>query len=132
MAALTADEASALSTNFLDVAKNIEDYRNKKKLSGPDDECLGKLQKQLSKSGQDILAASVSLVMNDTADSLQRIDGVTARINATLKKLATVQKVIDLTSDLLTLGVDILSLKITDIPADIKKLEVGVKQTFRK
>ena len=70
MAKLTAQQANILANNFLGLAQAIGDYRyeNWATLSKGDNQKLGTLQRAILNYGEDVLALSTVLVMNDVAD----------------------------------------------------------------
>jgi hypothetical protein len=111
MAKLTAQQANILANNFLGLAQAIGDYRyeNWATLSKGDNQKLGTLQRAILNYGEDVLALSTVLVMNDVADSLNRVNDITAQIKSTIQKLKNIQKVINVATAIVSFGAAIIS-----------------------
>ena len=111
MAKLTPQQASDLASNFLGLAQAVGDFRfnNWNNLSKAENQKLGSLQWSILNYGEDILAQSTSLVMNDVQDSLARISDVTQQIKGTIDQLQKVQKAINVAASIVTLGGAIVS-----------------------
>ena len=111
MAQLTMQQASDLAHQFLALAQSIGDfrYRHWKDLSNGQDQKLASLHRSVLNYGEDILALSTVLVMDDVSKSLASVKEVTLQIKSTLGSLADIQKGIDLTASIVTLGAAIIS-----------------------
>lgn len=111
MAKLTAQQASSLANNFLGLAQSIGDFRydNWTTLSKSDNQKLGALQRSILNYGEDVLALSTVLVMNDVADSLTRVNDITAQIKSTIQKLKNIQKVINVATAIVSFGAAIIT-----------------------
>ena len=111
MAKLNAQQASILANNFLGLGQAIGDYRyeNWTTLSKADNQNLGGLQWSILNYGEDVLALSTVLVMNDVADSLSRVDNITTQIKSTIQNLKNVQKVISVVPAIGTFGAAVIS-----------------------
>lgn len=111
MEKLTAQQASDLGKTFLGLAQSIGDFRygNWDNLSKLQNEKLGSLQWSILNSAEDIFALSATLVMDDVKRDLAEIQGVTKKINKTLKILRDIQKGIDIATAIVTLAAAIIS-----------------------
>lgn len=111
MANLTSEQANMLSNDFLGLAQSIGDYRyqNWNELSDVQNKQLGSFQRSILNAGEDILALSTVLVMNDVDTSLNRINTITSQIKSNIKFLKNIQKVINVASAIATLGSGIIS-----------------------
>lgn len=111
MAKLNAQQASILANNFLGLGQAIGDYRyeNWTTLSKADNQNLGGLQWSILNYGEDVLALSTVLVMNDVADSLNRVNDITTQIKSTIQKLKNIQKVISVATAIVTFGAAVIS-----------------------
>ena len=128
MATLTAQQAKFLSNNFLGLAQAIGDYRfdNWNMLSKAENKKLGDLQWLILSYGEDILALSTSLVMDEVQDSLAQINNVTLEIKETIKSLNQLQKAINVAASIVSLGGAIVSKNPKAIVAGIQ----GVRKTW--
>lgn len=128
MAALTSVQANALSNSFLGLAQAIGDFRynNWNLLSKSENQRLGNLQWSVLNYGEDILAFSTTLVINDVEDSLARIKKITSQIKGTIGGLHDIQKGINVAAAIVTLGAAIISRK----PASIGDALGGVIDTW--
>jgi hypothetical protein len=111
MAKLTAQQANDLANNFLGLAQAIGDYRfdNWNTLSKTENQSLGNFQWSILSYGEDILALSTALVMDDVQDSLAQINNVTLEIKETIKSLNHLQKAINVAACIVSLGGAIVS-----------------------
>jgi uncharacterized protein YoxC len=111
MAKLTSLQANILANNFLGLAQAIGDFRyeNWNNLSKADNQKLGDFQRSILNYGEDILALSTTLVMDDVQTSLAQINNVTAQIKGTIKNLQNIQKGINVAASVVTLGAAIIS-----------------------
>ena len=111
MSTLTAQQASDLSNHFLQLAQSINDFRfnHWNQLNEPQRTHLENLQNNLLTQGEDILAQSTTLVMNDVAISLAQISNVCNQIHGTIATLNNIQKGINVAAALVQLAGVILS-----------------------
>jgi len=119
MGYLTQDQANDLANNFLILAEEAGKFRiNKKnKLTPLESQKLADWQWQIINFGEDIIALSVTLVMEDVQISLAKIDQITVQIKSTIQTLKDIQKGIGIVAATVSLGAAILSkqpLAITD------------------
>ena len=82
MARLTSQQAYELASNFLGLAQAIGDFRfdNWNSLTKAQNRKLGNFQWSILNHGEDILALSTVLVMDDVQDSLNNIKEITDEI----------------------------------------------------
>ena len=111
MAKLTSQQANDLANNFLALAQAIGDFRynNWKSLSKQQNQKLGSLQWSILNYGEDVLAFSTTLVMNDVQTSLAQINAITTQIKGTIHSLKNIQKGIGLAAAVVTLGAAVIS-----------------------
>lgn len=111
MAKLTSQQANDLANNFLGLAQAIGDFRyeNWNVLSKAENQRLGNSQWSILNYGEDILALSTILVMDDAQTSLTQINDVTTQIKGTIKNLQNIQKGINVAASIVTLGAAIIS-----------------------
>jgi hypothetical protein len=128
MAKLTAQQANDLANNFLGLAQAIGDYRfqNWNSLPKTENQRLGNFQWSILSYGEDILALSTALVMDDVQDSLAQINQVTLEIKETIKSLDQLQKTINVAASIVSLGGAIVSKNPKAIVAGIQ----GVRETW--
>jgi hypothetical protein len=124
MATLTAQQANNLANNFLGLAQAIGDYRfdNWNTLSKAENQKLGDFQWSILSYGEDILALSTALVMDDVQDSLAQINNVTLEIKETIKSLNQLQKAINVAASIVSLGGAIVSKNPQAIVAGIQSV----------
>ena len=117
MATLNSRQAFDLANNFLGLAQAIGDFRydNWYSLSKSENQKLGNLQWSILNSGEDILALSTVLVMDDVQASLEKINNITSQIKGTIHALKDIQKGIDIAAAIVTLGASIISRNIQSI-----------------
>ncbi len=111
MAQLTSQQANDLANQFLALAQSIGDFRYQhwSDLSEAQHQQLASQHGLVLKYGEDILVLSTVLVMNDVSQSLESIKEVSSQIKSTLGSLADVQKGINITTAIVTLGATIIS-----------------------
>jgi hypothetical protein len=111
MAKLTSAQANALANDFLGLAQAIGDFRydNWNEMSKTQNQQLGKLQWSILNYGEDILALSTVLVMDDVEASLDKINDITLEIKSTIQQLKNIQKVINVAAAIITFGGAIIS-----------------------
>ena len=111
MGNLTQEQANDLANNFLVLAEEAGKFRiNKKnKLTPLENQKLADWQWQIINYGEDIIALSVTLVMEDVQLSLTKIEQVTTQIKGTIETLKDIQKGIGIVAATVSLGAAILS-----------------------
>jgi len=111
MSKLTSEQANELANNFLGLAQAIGDFRyqNWNSLLKNENQKLGNLQSSILNYGEDILAFSTMLVMDEVETSLKRIDQITLQIKSTIHTLKNIQKVINIAAAIVTFGAAILN-----------------------
>ncbi len=111
MAELTSTQASALSNDFLGLAQAIGDFRydNWNNMPQAQNQQLSNLQWSILNYGEDVLALSTVLVLDDVQTSLDQINEITVEIKTTIQQLKDVQKAIGLASAIVTFGGAIIS-----------------------
>jgi lipid II:glycine glycyltransferase (peptidoglycan interpeptide bridge formation enzyme) len=111
MAIITSDEARDLSDNFYELAKETGDFRhdNLNILSASDKQKLDDSISSMLDYGQNMLVLSTILVKDEVKESLEQINKITSEIKGNIKKLQNIQKGIDLTTAIVTLGIAIIS-----------------------
>lgn len=129
MAILTSDQATQLSDNFYFMGMAIGDFRyeNWDRLTLDENKELSDNQNSLLRLGEDILAFSTTLVMDEVNDSLAKINTITEEIKGTIKKLGNIQKGLNIAAALLILGVAITKRDTQGIGNSIK----DVYETWR-
>lgn len=110
MANLTSEQASQLSDDFFYLGMAIGDFRyeNWGRLTIEENKELSDMQAAIYRCGEDILAFSTTLVMDEVAESLAKISTITQEIKGTIKSLKSIQKGLNAASAILILGVAIV------------------------
>lgn len=111
MANLTSEQAAQLSDNFYHLANAMLDFRveNWEKLTPDERKELSDTQFAILRCGEDILAYATTLVMDEVADSLGKINSITEEIKGTIKDLKNIQKGLNVAAAILILGVAIIN-----------------------
>ncbi len=111
MANLTSKQANELAGNFLGLAQAIGDFRfsNWKELPKEDNQRLGSLQWSIMNYGEDILAFSTILVMDEVKVSLEKIRDISKDIKENINSIKNIQKGINIAAAIVTLGAAIIS-----------------------
>lgn len=124
MANLTSEQASQLSENFYQLSSAILDFRvaNWDRLSPEEMKELSDAQNSFLRFGEDILAFSTTLVMEEVMDSLGKINAITGEIKGTIKDLKNIQKGLNVAAGILILGVAILNRDTQGIGTSLKGL----------
>lgn len=124
MANLTSIQANALSNDFLGLGQAIGDFRynNWNELSQPQNQQLGNLQWSILNYGEDILALSTTLVMDDVQTSLDKINNITVEIKATMQQLKNIQKAINVAAAIVTLGGAVISKSPSSIGSALQEM----------
>jgi hypothetical protein len=129
MANLNSVQAQQLSANFFYLGMAIGDFRyeNWDRLSLEDNKELSDTQNSIIRTGEDILAFSSTLVMDELEESLTQISTITEEIKRTMKTLGNIQKGLNIAAALLILGVAISNRDTKGISASIKE----VRETWK-
>jgi len=111
MAQLTAQQANDLANQFLALAQAIGDFRYNhwNDLSKVQHQRLASQHWSVLNYGEDILALSTALIMDDVSSSLASIKTITGQIKSTLGMLKDIQKGVDITAAIVMLGAAIIS-----------------------
>lgn len=111
MARLTSEQANDLANSFLGLAQAIGDFRyhNWNLLSRAENQQLSNFQWSILSYGEDILAFSTTLVLNEAEASLIQIKNITRQIKGTIQTLTDVQKGINVAAAIVALGGSIVS-----------------------
>jgi hypothetical protein len=106
MPKLNTAEANELAMHFLALAQSIGDYRfrNWKRLSRKENHKLGNFQWSVLNFGEDMLALSTVLVMDDIENSLAAIGDLTKKVEQTLSGLGKIQKIINCAAAIVSMG----------------------------
>ncbi len=111
MAQLTSQQANDLANQFLALAQAIGDFRYNhwNDLSKTQHHQLAGQHWSVLNFGEDILALSTGLIMDDVAGSLKSIKTITGQIKSSLGTLKDIQKGIDIAAAIVTFGAAIIS-----------------------
>ncbi|RYY30501.1 MAG: hypothetical protein EOO04_04625 [Chitinophagaceae bacterium] len=129
MSNLTSNQAAELAKNFLVLAQSIGNYRfsNWKKLTPEENKELSDQQWSILEAGENILAESTALLINEAASSIKKIQEVTVEIDNTILKIRKVQQVIDISAAIIALAAVIIGKQPLAIPGAINNLIKAVK-----
>ena len=129
MANLTSKQANQLSDDFFFLSMAIADFRYEHwdRLTLDENRELSEKQNAILRCGEDILAFSTTLVMDEVTESLAKISLITTEIKGTIKRLESIQKGLDAASAILGLGASILKRDPMAIGNAIKDLFVTWK-----
>lgn len=107
----------------------IGDFRHQNwdSLTMQENKELSEMQNAILRFGEDILAFSTTLVMDEVSESLARINSITEEIKGTIKTLESIQKGLDAASAILVLGTAIVKRDPMAIGNAIKDLIVTWK-----
>src|SRR6267142_6954486 len=111
MAQLTAQQANDLANQFLALAQAIGDFRYNhwSELSKAQHQRLASQHWSVLNYGEDILALSTALIMDDVSPSLASIKKISGQIKSSLGTLKVIQKGIDISAAIVTFGAAIIS-----------------------
>lgn len=129
MANLTSAQANQLSDDFFFLSMAIADFRyeNWERLTLDENKELSEMQGAILRCGEDILAFSTSLVMDEAAASLAKISSITLEIKGTIKTLTSIQKGLNAAAAILILGAAIVKRDPMAIGNSIKDLFITWK-----
>ena len=124
MAQLTAQQANDLANQFLALAQAIGDFRYNhwSELSKAQHQRLASQHWSVLNNGEDILALSTALIMDDVSSSLASIKTITGQIKSSLGTLKDIQKGIGITTVIVMLGAAIISQSPIAIAGAIQEL----------
>ncbi len=124
MVNLNSDQAKQLSDNFYFLGRAIGDFRyyNWDRLTLDEKKKLSDIQNSVLRFGEDILAYSTTLIMDEVVDSLEKINTITTEINDTIKTLNNIQKGLNVAAAVLILGVAIMNRDTKGIGNSIKEV----------
>jgi len=124
MANLTSEQANRLSDDFFYLSMAIADFRyaHWERLTLEENGELSEMQGALLRCGEDILAFSTTLVMDEAAESLSKISSITEEIRGSVKTLSAIQKGLNTAAAFLILGVAIVNRDTGGIGKSIKDL----------
>jgi hypothetical protein len=126
---LTADQAAELAKNFLGLAQAIGNYRftNWKKLSRDENQLLSDKQWSILNAGEDMLALSTTLEIQEADDTLKKIKSLTGELDKTILQIKKVQKVINIGTAVIQLAAVIIGKQPLAIPGAIGNLVKAIK-----
>jgi hypothetical protein len=126
---VTPEQAAELAKNFLGLAQSIGNYRfaNWKKLSSAENQELSAKQWSILNAGEDMLALSTSLLINEANATIKQIKLITSDIDKTILNIKKVQKVIDIGAAVIQLAAVIIGKQPLAIPSAIGELAKAIK-----
>ena len=129
MGKLTSEQASQLSNNFLGLAQAVGDYRfkNWNNLTYKENQHLASFQWSLLNHGEDILAFSTVLVLDEVEDTLKTIQTVTVKIQRIVGQLEDIQKMINIAAAAVILGAAIISKDTNAVTEGLKEFVKNAK-----
>ncbi|MFT4856537.1 MAG: hypothetical protein ACI9UV_001121 [Algoriphagus sp.] len=131
MSHLNLGQAKQLSENFHFLGRAIGDFRyyNWDRLTLDENKELSDTQNSVLRFGEDLLAYSTTLVMEEVVDSLEKINTITTEIKDTIKTLDNIQKGLNIAAAVLILGVAIINRDTKVIGNSIKDVYETWKDT---
>jgi hypothetical protein len=126
---LTSAQAAELAKNFLGLAQSMGNYRftNWKKLTKAQNQELSDKQWSILNAGEDMLALSTTLLVNEADETLKKISQVTSEIDKTILQIKKIQKVINIGTAVIQLAAVIIGKQPLAIPGAIDGLIKAVK-----
>ena len=126
---LTSAQAAELAKNFLGLAQSMGNYRftNWKKLTKAQNQELSDKQWSILNAGEDMLALSTTLLINEAGETLKQIRQVTSDIDKTILQIKKIQKVINIGTAVVQLAAVIIGKQPLAIPGAIDDLIKAVK-----
>ena len=126
---LTSAQAAELAKNFLGLAQSMGNYRftNWKKLTKVQNQELSDKQWSILNAGEDMLALSTTLLINEADETLKQIRQVTSDIDKTILQIKKIQKVINIGTAVVQLAAVIIGKQPLAIPGAIDDLIKAVK-----
>jgi hypothetical protein len=125
---ITALQAAELAKNFLGLAQSIGNYRftNWKNLSKEHNQELADKQWSILNAGEDMLALSTSLLIQEAETTITHIKEVSEDIDKSILKIKKVQKVINIGTAIVELAAVIIGKQPLAIPGAIDNLVKAV------
>jgi predicted translin family RNA/ssDNA-binding protein len=125
MANLTSQEAHKLANNFFGLTVSMTDFLLEKfdTLTQNERDRLSRNIRKTSSDGQKMLAQAATLVVEESKESLTKIENTTNQIKSILKTIADIQKGINIAASVVTLSAAILSKNPEAIIAAAKGLQ---------
>ncbi|HTF28780.1 MAG TPA: hypothetical protein VK625_08050 [Flavitalea sp.] len=126
---LTSAQAAELAKNFLGLAQSMGNYRftNWKKLTKAQNQELSDKQWSILNAGEDMLALSTTLLINEADETLKQIRQVTSDIDKTILQIKKIQKVINIGTAVVQLAAVIIGKQPLAIPGAIDDLIKAIK-----
>ena len=126
---LTSAQAAELAKNFLGLAQSMGNYRftNWKKLTKAQNQELSDKQWSILNAGEDMLALSTTLLINEAGETLKQIRQVTSDIDKTILQIKKIQKVINIGTAVVQLAAVIIGKQPLAIPGAIDDSIKAVK-----
>ena len=126
---LTSAQAAELAKTFLGLAQSMGNYRftNWKKLTKAQNQELSDKQWSILNAGEDMLALSTTLLINEANETLKQIKQVTSDIDKTILQIKKIQKVINIGTAVVQLAAVIIGKQPLAIPGAIDDLIKAVK-----
>ncbi|WP_158846414.1 hypothetical protein [Algibacter sp. L1A34] len=129
MAKLTSKQVNELANKFLAFAQSMGDYRilNFDNLTKLQNKKLRETHRKTLDYSDDLFTMSATFVMDDVTASLETLDGITEKINKSYKDLQDVQKAIDISTHVVTLGASIFTFNTQAIVDSLGNLKDSIK-----
>ncbi|MCL5127198.1 hypothetical protein [Algibacter sp. L4_22] len=129
MAKLTSKQVNELANKFLALAQSMGDYRilNFDNLTKLQNKKLRETHRKTLDYSDDLFTMSATFVMDDVTASLETLDGITEKINKSYKDLQDVQKAIDISTHVVTLGASIFTFNTQAIVDSLGNLKDSIK-----
>lgn len=130
MARITANQLSGLGDSFFRVAQSVGDYRieNRGNLTKAENQRIKELHWELLNYADEFYTTSAKLVINDIRESIERITGITEKINRSYNKLKNFQKAVDIATGVVKLAGAVFSKNPVTIDNAISELEDILKK----
>jgi hypothetical protein len=125
MANLSSQEAHKLANNFFALTVSMTDFllENFDSLNVAERDKLSRNIRKTSSDGQKMLAQAATLVVEESKESLTKIENTTNSIKAILGTIANIQKGINIAASVVTLSAAILTKNPETIIAAAKDLQ---------
>ena len=130
MGNLTSQQVNQLANNFLALAEAIGEYRFQKfnSLTNAQNKQLKEFHKRTLDYSDKLYTISATLVIDDVENSLSKLNNITQEIKETYQSLENVQKAINISTSIVTIGASFFSLNpqaIKDSLDNIKNAMLG-------
>ncbi|MDO7137148.1 hypothetical protein [Algibacter lectus] len=129
MAKLTSKQVNELANYFLALAQSMGDYRilNFDNLTKLQNKKLRETHRKTLEYSDDLFTMSATFVLDDVTASLETLDAITKKINKSYKGLQDVQKAIDISTHVVTLGASIFTFNTLAIIDSLDNLKASIK-----